>query len=240
MRKLTLLLPILGLALQTGCLTVKNTNLNELKKVVEMSKGPCFGQCPVFTLTVYDNGIAAYKGERFTDKKGLYIRDIGKPALEKLKSTLTGADLWKYPDAFKSQIPDLATVTLHYYEGDRTKTIIGKDGRPDDVMKIEEMLDDLANTGEWEQKEKPGSDLPAGTIGNELIVQLDGNIDGNAWVRQYAKQEMRVLKKLDIPGNFWLFFFNEDIIPPNEMLKWVRQDPDVHSAEFNKTLNSRN
>ena len=240
MRKLCFLLPLLGLAvIQAGCLTMKNTHLDDLKKLAEMHKGPCFGSCPVFTITVYENGIAAYNGERFTDKRGLFTRNLGKTTLDKVKKAFSEADLWKYPDAFKSQIPDLSTVTITYYEGERVKTILGKDGRPEPVMKLEELLDEIANTGEWTLKEKPDSGLPEGTIENEIIVDLDARIDGQNWVRQYAKQEMRVLKKLQTPGNFWLIGFNQDIIPPMEMLKWVRQDPDVHSAEMNKTVQPR-
>lgn len=218
----------------------KNTNLDELNKVIEMEKGPCYGNCPVFTLTVYDNGIVSYRGERFTERRGLYRLDIGRKGAEDLKQAFAAANLWQYPDAFKAQIPDLPTITLTYYEGDRTKTIRGKDGRPESVLKLEQMLDEITARQGWKQIEAADTGLPEGFIANELIVQLDPGIKGEIWVRLYAKQEMKTVKQLAANGNYWLVSFNTDIIPPQEMLRWVRQDPDVLGAEFNKQLEMRN
>lgn len=227
------LLVLGGLLLFNSCgLFQANTNLGELAKVIEMSKGPCYGPCPVFTITVYEKGVVAYKGERYSDKLGLYVKVLKKAEYNQLVNDFAGANLWQYQDVYKSQIPDLQTVTLTYYEEGDIKTIVGKDGRPSAVLELEEKLDLLAAQDGWEQKEKPTYGLPDNVKPDELIVQFIDNVDPNTWVRKYAKQEMKVIKSMQ-NDRFWLVQFNKDIMPPREMIEFVRRDDYVVSAQFN-------
>lgn len=224
----------------SACKTIlKDTNLNDLEKVVSMNMGPCYGNCPVYTITVYENGIAAYEGERFTDRKGVYIRDIGRAALKSLKAELVAANLWKFPNAFRSQIPDLPTVTIEYFEDGKSKSIRGKDGRPSQVLKIQELLEQIANEGEWKQQTAPAQGLAEDYIAHELIVQLEQEVVPEQWSRQYARQDLRVVKRLSPNNSYWLFRYNTDAIRPNDMLQQMRRDPDVIKVEFNKSVQGR-
>lgn len=235
--RLSLLLFIFSLA---SCNTIlKDTKLEDLDEVVSMSMGPCYGNCPVYSLTVYNNGIVAYVGERFTDKRGTYIRDIGRKALKKLKQELVAANLWEFPSAFKSQIPDLATVTIEYFADGRSKVIRGKDGRPPQVLKIQELLEQIANEGEWKQQSAPEMGLPEDYIANELVVQLDPDVQPEQWSRQYSRMDVKVVKRLNPANSSWLIRFNTDAMHPNEMLRTMRKDPDVLNVEFNKSLIGR-
>ncbi len=219
--------------LSDGCvLFKKNTNLGELAKVIEMSKGPCYGTCPVFTITVYEKGVVSFKGERHTDKPGLHVKLMKKADFQKLVNAFANANLWQYKDVYKSQVPDFQTVTLTYYEEGDIKTIVGKDGRPSAVLELEQMLDLLAAEDGWELKEKPTYGLPEHVKPDEIIVQFIDNVDPNTWVRKYAKQEMKVIKPMQ-NDRFWLIGFNKDIMPPREMIEFVRRDDYVMSAQFN-------
>lgn len=224
----------------TACKAIlKDTDLNDLEKVVSMNMGPCYGNCPVYTLTVYNNGIVAYEGERFTDRKGIHIRDIGRSGIKALQQELVAANLWKFPNAFKSRIPDLPTVTIEYFEDGRSKVIRGKDGRPPQVLKIQELLEQIANEGEWKQHTAPAMGVPEDFIAHELIVELDREVVPEQWSRQYAAQDVRVVKRLSPNNSYWLIRYNTDAIHPNDMLRQMRQDPDVIKVEFNKSVQGR-
>lgn len=219
--------------------TKTSTNLESLTKIIEMKKGPCFGRCPVFTLSIYDNGLASYEGERFTDRLGVYIKPLSSNQFKQIKDAFVDANIWQYNDVYRGRIPDLQTVTIIYNEGNDSKSVMGKDGRPDVIMELEAMLDDVVNEEGWELKEKPESDLPDNVVPYELIVQIDSGIDINAWARKYSKQSMQVVKSLSPNGYFWLVSFDDQVIPPRQMLEFVRNDSDVVSAEFNKKLDRR-
>ena len=220
----------------TGCGASANMSLNNMDKVIEMTKGPCYGRCPVFTLTVYDKGIVSYKGERYTDRLGTYVKKLEKEEMERLLREFKNANLWQYKDAYRGRIPDMQSVSISYYEGSRKKTVTGKEIRPNSVKWLESLLDQVAqsNTG-WIQKEAPQDNVPDYLIPNELVVELSEGIDPEEWAKSYVQADMLLEKRLN-DTEFWVFSFDDGLITPDVMLEQVRMDKDVISAEFNKQI----
>lgn len=216
----------------------KVTSIDELPKLLEMSKGPCYGPCPVFKLTIYRNGLASYVGERYTEREGTFYKNLDRGQIDKLVADCKAANLWQFPDAYRSQYPDLPTVTITYFEADRSKTILGKEGRPEVIMNLEASLDKIADSGGWADQNGDKSSAQ-GKPRNEIIVQLLEGVDGNVWSRQYAKNNMKVVKRLSGRGFYWLVTFDDKTISPDEMLANVQKDSYVVSAEFNTTVEWR-
>jgi hypothetical protein len=240
MRVLHLLILLLGagIFMASTCRPLTTKDLDKLTPRIEMEKGPCYGSCPVYTLTIYEGGVAAYNGQRFTTRQGLHTKLLEANAYRELIKTFQSANLWSYQNAYKAQIPDLATITITYYEGDQSKSIKGKDGRPVKIEELEKLLTAIADSGGWErQAAGENYGMPPNIIANELIVNLSAEADPNVWIIQFAKQDLQIVKRLSPNSPYWLFRFNADRIGPNEMLEWVRRDPYVLSAEFNQQIN---
>jgi hypothetical protein len=227
-----------------ACLPMSSTSvkLEKLQKRLAMETGPCFGTCPVYTLTVYEKDLITYEGRRYTERTGLYSRFLTKSERQRLENAMSEVDLWTYQDVYRSQIPDMATVTLTQYEPDgRKKSVRGKDGRPEPIMQLEELLREIAEQGDWkkhkDQPEQPS--LAADAVPNELIVQLKGRVDVQQWLAKYRDQNMQIRKKLSPDRAYFLVSFDANAISPQDMLERVRRDPDVSSAQFNKRLSPR-
>lgn len=219
-----------------GCGSATGMNLGNMNKVIEMTKGPCYGPCPVFTLTIYDKGIVSYKGERYTDRLGTYVKKLEKGEMERLLREFKNANLWQYKDAYRGRIPDMQSVSITYYEGSRKKTVTGKEIRPNSVKWLESLLDQVAqsNAG-WVQKEAPEDNVPDYLIPNELVVELADGIDPEEWAKSYVQADMLLEKRLN-DTEFWVFSFDDGLITPDVMLEQVRMDKNVVSAEFNKQI----
>ncbi|MEM9885291.1 MAG: DUF6438 domain-containing protein [Bacteroidota bacterium] len=215
-------------------LNLKDVDLNELEKLVEMSKGGCYGRCPIYDLTIYDNGVMTYEGKRFTEKEGLYIKRISDSDLKALKTMLKDANLRQFRDAYRARLPDLQSVSISYYEADFIKTIIGKDGRPEVVMEIQGELERFADSEGWELRTKSGSSLPDYIVENELRVSLEDNVDIYAWARKYRKQGMMVVQNMSKSNNLWLVEFDANKNDPKEVLAIIQADLEVANAEFNR------
>ncbi len=227
----------------SGCRTLRELSENDLNKmvtVIEMSKSPCYGRCPVFNLTIYEGGLTSYRGVRYTPRTGLWVKQLDKTTYESLLQEFRKTNLWQFDNVYRGEYYDAPTVSITYYEEGDVKTIVGKDGRPYHVLALEALLDDVARLDGWKQIGGSTSKLPENVITNELIVQLREGRDGNSWVRQYRRQEMEVLERVTPNGNYWLVRFNADTTLPEEMLAKVRSDAEVVGAEFNKKLNERN
>ncbi len=236
-----LLFLVLSLA---GCGTfgdLTKVNLNEQTKLIEMAKSPCQGRCPVFRLTIYEGGIASFDGERYTERVGLWVKKLEKETYEDILRKFRVANLWQFKDVYRGEYFGAPTVSITYHEEGDVKTIIGKDGRPYQVLELEALLDDLGRSSGWQKVggESDNYGLPPNYIAHELIVQLLDSRDGNVWVRQYRRQEMEVLERISPSGNYWRVRYNPGIMAPEEMLRLVRSDREVIGAEFNKKLEMR-
>lgn len=229
--------------LLSACTTqnLQSVRLEELSKVVEISKSPCAGYCPVFTMTIYKGGIVSYKGERFTEKNGLYVKKLSAAEMETIVAEFSKSNLWQFKNAYRSEFYDTQTVSITYWEEGDNKSIIGKDNRPQKVLELEKMLDGIANADGWEQRGKSDDNygLPQEFIVDQLIVQLKPGIDTKRWARKYYLQEMELLESIASDSNYWLFVFNPKNKHPQAMLDMVRNDSDVINVEFNKRLSLR-
>ncbi|RMF03384.1 MAG: hypothetical protein D6772_02195 [Bacteroidetes bacterium] len=216
------------------CRPFGTKDISKLKPRIEMEKGPCFGSCPVFKLTIYEGGVAVYEGRRFTDRIGRYTKQLDMNVYRNLIRAFQEANMWSFQNAYKAQVPDLPTVTITYHEDGNSKSVKGKDGRPEKIEELEAMLDKIANSGGWEGADgSTNHGLPDHVIAEELIVNLSPQVDPSVWVIQFAKQDMRIVKRISPNSPYWVFRYNPDRVQPNEMLELVRRDPYVLSAEFN-------
>lgn len=241
MRMFQLLLLVAAgfILLAATCRPLTTKDLSELEPRIKMFKGPCFGSCPVYTLTIYEGGVVAYEGQRFTNRVGLHTKLMDTNTYRELIKTFEDANMWSFQNAYKAQIPDMATVTITYYKDSESKEVKGKDGRPAKIVELEDILTKIADSGGWEQQN--GGDnygMPESVVADELLVNLSQEVDPSVWIIQFAKQDMQIVKRLSPNSPYWLFKFNADRMAPNEMLQWVQRDPYVLSAEFNKRVNA--
>lgn len=221
------------LALLQSCGSPANATLSKLDPLIEMSKGPCYGRCPVFTLTIYKNGIASYKGERYTERLGTFVRKLEKPEMERIRGEFTRANFSQFRDSYRGRIPDMQSVTISYHENGKKKTVTGKEIRPNAVKWLESQLDQIAQSEGWILKEAPQEQVPDFLIPNELLVELNEDSDPEEWAKKYTQTDLTFLRALNDSG-YWIFSYNDEAITPDQMLEQIRNDEEVISAEFNK------
>ncbi|HMQ48575.1 MAG TPA: DUF6438 domain-containing protein [Saprospiraceae bacterium] len=222
--------------LSTGCASSSYSALTsgEKDKLFEMSKGPCYGRCPVFTLTIYEKGLATYRGERNTDRLGLYVKKLDKDQLERLTREFERANLWQYRDVYQGDIPDMQSVSITIYDGSKKKTVSGKEVRPNAVKWLESLMDQIANSEGWELKEPPSEKQTDDIIPNEFIVELEEAVDPEEWVLEFSDYDMLVDRRFSDNGNYWVVYYDDTLIDSDEMLESVRTNESVISAEYNK------
>ena len=218
------------------------TDISQMKKIFELKKGVCFGKCPVYTLTVYDGGMLSYEGKRFTDKMGLYTKKINAIDYRKLVVAFEATDLWQFPDHIKSNIPDLPSTTLTHYKDTKSKSVQWKDGAADQLIILASMMQALTKESGW--KADPNSKAnhnsnADGIIVNEIIIHLKQGVDIQEFVHQFAKQSMKVKKRIAPNQPMWLVKFDVMAAVPKDMLKWVKSSKGVVNAEFNKVVKMR-
>ncbi|MBT8220763.1 MAG: hypothetical protein KJP00_13115 [Bacteroidia bacterium] len=130
------------------------TDTTQLTRVLEVSKSPCFGECPVFTLSVYDNGLAVLDGQDNLKHIGLYHKILDKKVMASLMKTCDEAQLFSLKDSYMRRVMDLPTTSLAYSSDGQTKNISGNMDFPDGFKKVIKEVMDMIDEEDWELKKQ--------------------------------------------------------------------------------------
>jgi len=210
-----------------------------------LSKGACFGKCPMFEMTVYGNGRAEYVGKNFTDKLGKYEKKLTADNLKSLKQIFSDSKFSEFPTSYKSNIADLPMIKIGFNSGDSLKVVSGKENRPDELLKLQIELEKVADAGGWELIDsyenvvKSDQKAEVVIIKEEIILEPQSGTLLAKWIKNYEEFEVRLIKKIAPELNYFLITYNRDLIKSDDMLRLLIDDPAIKSAEFNKKTSQR-
>lgn len=243
------ILAVLASLLISGCAFLAPTpkHLESYQLRASYQQGPCFGRCPVYKLSLYQNGLLLYEGERFTDKEGTWYKLLGRTEVAALLDSFTALDLSRFPASFPSRIPDAATIQLSFTtlpDGKRLATAF-KEEAPEDLLRMAERMRSLAASGGFRQYVdtiRTGENLigqPIVVEKEEIIVHLKPETNPEAWVVKYARQKASIKEKLTPNGSYYVVLVRPATISIEELIDLMRQDEAVISAQRNQQLNPR-
>jgi hypothetical protein len=92
--------------------------------VLEMSKTPCFGSCPVFVVKIYASGLVQWEGIKNVRRIGKFTTDVPAGWLDDLLKTAENHGFYKMAHRYPSNgttVPDLpqTTITISTHERGR-------------------------------------------------------------------------------------------------------------------------
>ena len=127
-----------------------------ITKIV-LERTPCFGACPVYTLTVHSSGVVEFVGTNNVKAKGPQTGKISAASFAKLVKKIEEIDFFnlrarydgKNPDGTGSTVTDLPTRKTTVTRGDETKTVEDYFRGPPGLVELELLIDELANSGKW-------------------------------------------------------------------------------------------
>ena len=233
-RKLSVLILFLVFLVFNACTpALSKIQVDELNDQISMEKGACRGLCPIYKLTLYDNGVMAYYGEQNTKKQGLHLKQLSEKQHEEILGSFREANLWQFQDAYRNNGNGFdngqnQTVSLRFSDDGRTKTIIGKSGRPAPLLKLEAMLERYAQSDGWTAR-----DNGQGKQNSEIVVHIREGVDAKNWAKKFARNKMEVLDNYGRDGEFWLVKFDPETTTVDKLLQKIRRDQDVVGAEVN-------
>jgi HEAT repeat protein len=91
--------------------------------VVKLDRGPCLGRCPVYTLSLYEDGHLLFVGDRYVRKTGPILKRLAVHQVRQVRLLFEQAGFSKLGDRYLSLATDLPSVTLTFREGDVRKQV---------------------------------------------------------------------------------------------------------------------
>ncbi|HSB88454.1 MAG TPA: DUF6438 domain-containing protein [Anaerolineales bacterium] len=90
---------------------------------VTIERGPCFGACPVYNLTVGADGSVEYEGIRFVGVEGVRTTRLSEDEVKALVAAVVTADFFRLADRYEVQVTDLPSIDTTVTMDGRTKGV---------------------------------------------------------------------------------------------------------------------
>ena len=159
--------------------------------VITLERTACFGTCPVYTVTIYDDGRVVYNGTNFVDVEGEQTIQIEPETVEEAVKVFEDAGYFDWNDEYMNMtVTDQPYVTTSVTRDGDTKTIshyYGDENAPLALTYVEAWIDIIANTEQWVGQ--PPTYYSFSTTGTSVITLDRGHCFGTCPVYQAVLYE---------------------------------------------------
>ena len=154
---------LLTLFVSCGVLQTNNKesqNLNELDSLknykktplVKMRKTPCFGKCPYFEVSIFDDGSIKYEGFKFVDRIGLYSSKINKKQVALIEDLIRRVDFFSFDEVYDAKVTDLPSIVIEVNLNGKYHKVKGRYRMPEKFKIFTKFIDDLLlGLESWDQ-----------------------------------------------------------------------------------------
>jgi Domain of unknown function (DUF6438) len=133
---------------------------------ISLERRPCFGACPVYTVTLERSGAVVFQGRRFVADTGTFTASIPAARADSLFRELDAAGWFAFADRYGMGEPgcerfatDLPSVVTEVRMDGRAKRVehdYGCTGAPAKLEALERRIDEVAGVGRWTGGRKDG------------------------------------------------------------------------------------
>lgn len=235
---------VMTIMLAQDCRNSNNSNNDpkEVMPVIKMVKNACFGRCPVYSLTIHNDGNVVYVGNSNTPKMGTFAKQIPTEDMAALLKEFDAINFWEMDEVYPSQMQDLPKTIITLMRKDTSKSVTGDHFRPQSLMALDKKLVDIADSKEgWTltEKHKDAKALPDYFIKDEIITKFGPNVMIEQYIKDHEKYGMAIKKKVAPNLDLWIITYDTTTMDPSLMLRYMKNSVEVAEAEFNKELSPR-
>jgi hypothetical protein len=126
---------------------------------LSLERGPCFGTCPVYKVSLEGSGAVLFEGRRFVADSGVSTSSVPAERIDSLVTTITAAGFFDFADRYAAGEPDceryatdLPSAIIEVRAGGREKRVEhdhGCMGAPPALSTLEALIDSVAGVSQW-------------------------------------------------------------------------------------------
>lgn len=121
--------------------------------VASLERGPCYGFCPVYKVSVREDGSVQYQGENFVKVTGPAEAKLDAAAVARLKQAFAKARFASFANAYETRtITDSPTAVVSFGDGKSAKVVRhyrGDHNAPPALTRLEDEIDAIVNIQQW-------------------------------------------------------------------------------------------
>ncbi len=129
---------------------INQLNVENLPLVI-MTRTACYGTCPQYTISIYDNGLIQYDGKLFVDKKGCFYAKISQSFIDRLITKITTIDFFDLNINYDAPMTDLPSVIVEVNLASNHHKITDRFSGPEKLKELQIFIDSISNSViEWQ------------------------------------------------------------------------------------------
>jgi hypothetical protein len=121
--------------------------------IISLERGPCFGTCPVYKVTLYGDGTVRYDGKDHVRVRGSQTAVIAPDKVKELAEEIERSGFFSTREAYTEvSVTDAPSVVLYAAVDGKMKKVrhyLGDFKAPKALETIEDRIDEVAGAGRW-------------------------------------------------------------------------------------------
>ena len=117
---------------------------------VSLDRGPCFGTCPDYEVTLRADGTATWHGRNFVDRAGEWEGTFDEAEFSRVAAFMRRCGFFDWNDEYVEAVTDLPTYMVTAKDGASEKSVLQyATDEPPDFWVIATMIDAIAASASW-------------------------------------------------------------------------------------------
>ena len=116
--------------------------------VVQMKRDACLGACPVYTVTIYADGVVQFDGKYYVAAKGRHTHTVTQKAIDDLRAQFARYRFASWGNFNEIDCYDMPGATITF-EGHTVDHAYGDKDAPEELTWLESDIDFAAEVQEW-------------------------------------------------------------------------------------------
>jgi len=141
--------------------------------VIKLERTACFGDCPVYSVSIDAKGNVTYEGRKFVRVPGRRTDRVPVSTVAALLGTADRIGFFDLRDFYRTVrnadgsetiVTDLPTTFVTITRAGRTKRVENYYGAPEGLKELEQQIDESARTSRWTRPDERSGGRTSGPV----------------------------------------------------------------------------
>jgi hypothetical protein len=117
---------------------------------ISLERTGCYGDCPIYKVTIYGNGTFLYYGKMFVRKAGYYTGRVDEWDLARITEYIDAINFWDLKDHYEAMVSCQPSIITTIVMDGKSKEVMDEGGEsPAQLWALEELIDKFVSNARW-------------------------------------------------------------------------------------------
>tara|TARA_B100000902_G_C27134971_1_gene825560 strand:- start:459 stop:830 length:372 start_codon:yes stop_codon:yes gene_type:complete len=111
-----------------------------------MKRTACYGTCPQYQVSIYNNGDVKYEGLNFVEKIGCYSSSISRNKINNIKDQINNVNFFSLDSVYNAPMTDVPSVILEVNLDCKSFQVVDRFNGPKGLKEFQKFIDLIVNS----------------------------------------------------------------------------------------------